>query len=122
MTEIEYALRDLGLTMEKLEYLTEQGEVLEFEIDRVEKRQSDIHGYGMFATEDIPAQTLIGLGSVNYKYKTLLGRYTNHSINPNCLFVYLANNDVVMISLRDISSGEELLIDYRDHLLNPQYL
>lgn len=122
MTEIEYALRDLGLTMEQLEYLTEQGEVLEFEIDRVEKRQSDIHGYGMFATEDIPAQTLIGLGSVNYKYKTLLGRYTNHSINPNCLFVYLANNDVVMISLRDISSGEELLIDYRDHLLNPQYL
>jgi SET domain-containing protein len=122
MTEIEYALRDLGLTMEQLEYLTEQGEVLEFQIDRVEKRQSDIHGYGMFAIEDIPAQTLIGLGSVNYKYKTLLGRYTNHSINPNCLFVYLANNDVVMISLRDISSGEELLIDYRDHLLNPQYL
>ena len=84
MTEIEYALRDLGLTMEQLEYLTEQGEVLEFQIDRVEKRQSDIHGYGMFAIEDIPAQTLIGLGSVNYKYKTLLGRYTNHSINPNC--------------------------------------
>lgn len=122
MTEIEYALRDLGLTMEQLEYLTEQGEVLEFQIDRVEKRQSDIHGYGMFATEDIPSQTLIGLGSVNYKYKTLLGRYTNHSINPNCLFVYLANNDVVMMSLRDILSGEELLIDYRDHLLNPQYL
>ena len=40
MRDIDYALRDLGITMEQLELLTQAGEVLEYEINGVEKRPS----------------------------------------------------------------------------------
>ena len=122
MRDIDYALRDLGITMEQLELLTQAGEVLEYEINGVEKRPSEIHGLGIFATKQIGSWTMIGLGSIDFRYKTILGRYTNHSIHPNCMFMHLANNDAVMVSIKTIMQGDELLIDYRDHILTPRYL
>ena len=38
------------------------------------------------------------------------------------MFCYLKNNDVAMIAVKYISKNEEILINYRDHVLNKIYL
>ena len=65
---------------------------------------------------------IIGVGSIDTEYKTILGRYTNHSDDNNARFYHLKNNDVVMVAERDIAENSEILINYRDHVLNKIYL
>ena len=85
-------------------------------------RPSKIHGIGVFALRKILKEEIIGLGSVDGTHKTILGRYTNHSDDNNAMFYYLKAHDVVMVAGRDIDKDEEILINYRDHVLNEKYL
>jgi SET domain-containing protein len=75
----------------------------------------------MFASEYIEEGEAIGLASINKTHKTLLGRYTNHAEDPNCIFMLLLNDDYIMIALKNINAGEELTVDYSEHILNPDY-
>ncbi len=121
MTEIEELLNDLKMSEQQLENMTRAGPVLEFDIKSIEMGPSKIHGVGIIATEDIKKDSVIGLASINRDYKTVLGRYTNHSPTPNCSFELLLNEDFVMVSLEDITIGQELLVNYKEHLLSPDY-
>jgi hypothetical protein len=38
-------------------------------------------------------------------------RYINHSCSPNC-YVYSADRERYLLTMRDVGAGEELLIDY----------
>ena len=38
------------------------------------------------------------------------------------MFYYLKNNDVVMVATKHIDKDTEILINYRDHVLNKIYL
>jgi len=96
-------------------------------------KESEIHGLGLFATEDIPANT--DLGASHYSIdneifdRTPLGGFYNHSDNPNverlprydiypfdteraCIVCYH------LLTIRDIKAGEELTAYYG--LYNPE--
>jgi SET domain-containing protein len=78
--------------------------------DKVEIKTSNIEGVGCFTLYDFKKNEEIG--TVLYgNYKTELGRYVNHSKNPN---VYLKSNK--FYALKNINKGEELLVNYFDNL------
>ena len=115
-------LKDLNITKEQLNVITHLGITIEFESDFYYKNKSNIHGDGVFALKSINKGDVIGIGSIDNKYKTILGRFTNHSDLNNAIFYYLKNNDVVMVATKYISKNTEILINYRDHVLNKIYL
>ena len=115
-------LKDLSITQDQMDYVTNHLTTIEFESDMYHKSESKIHGIGVFALRKILKEEIIGLGSVDGTHKTILGRYTNHSDYNNAMFYYLKTRDVVMVAEKDISKGEEILINYRDHVLNEKYL
>jgi hypothetical protein len=82
--------------------------------------KSNIDGKGVFASAGIESGEEIGLARINGKM-TPLGRYINHSINPNAKMINL-NNGVCLVSTTDIVgckggfTGEEITINYRNNL------
>lgn len=95
-------------------------------------RKSNIHDYGIIATEDIPIGTRIGFYISNRSVKYLkgkgmirprylkngewwedypLGRFCNHSKDPNTE-LKLDDGRYYLIS-KKINKGEEILVDYR---------
>ena len=97
-------------------------------------RPSDIHGLGIFATKNIPANTLLGISHVaEFKYRryhcgyvrTPLGGFINHSNDPNCIKIKVDDNGsysslegivtsatMAIETIRDIVEGEELTVSY----------
>ena len=84
--------------------------------DNLELRPSEIHGYGVFALEDIPAGKMLGLSHIQSPelIRTPLGGYINHSMNPNCIRI-LEGNRWYLQSIADISDGEELTLMYKGY-------
>lgn len=82
---------------------------------------SPIHGQGIFATANIEAGTVIAPARIKGQ-RTVLGRYTNHAINPNAIMHPTPNGDIILVALRDIQgchggfTGEEITVCYRDAL------
>jgi SET domain-containing protein len=100
--------------------------------NKVEVKESSIHGFGVFAKEDIEESlvlltniksedTLYGFNdyfwSEDGKYVISLGLasiFNNDENNPNCIKeVYLEERMYRFRTLRKIRAGEELLISYR---------
>ena len=84
--------------------------------DNLELRPSEIHGYGVFALEDIPAGQMLGLSHIQSPelIRTPLGGYINHSMNPNCIRI-LEGNRWYLQSIQDIDEGEELTLMYKGY-------
>ena len=84
--------------------------------DNLELRPSEIHGYGVFALEDIPAGKMLGLSHIQSPelIRTPLGEYINHSMNPNCIRI-LEGNRWYLQSIADISDGEEITLMYKGY-------
>lgn len=104
-----------------MQEVTNMLEVISLYNPYVEKKKSDIHGYGMFTSKVIKKNTIIGLGTINGIYKTHIGRYTNHSSNPNIEFKFLNNEDAIALALKNIEKNKEILVDYKNHILNHRY-
>tara|TARA_Y100000114_G_scaffold124706_1_gene120572 strand:+ start:1291 stop:1683 length:393 start_codon:yes stop_codon:yes gene_type:complete len=120
-TGYQKMLSDLNCSEDKMQSVTNMLEVISLYNPHVEKKKSDIHGYGMFARKTIKKNTIIGLGTINGIYKTNIGRYTNHSSNPNIEFKFLNNEDAIAIASKDIKKNKEILVDYKNHILNHRY-
>ena len=80
--------------------------------------ESEIQGKGVFASKDLKKGEVIGLLhdiiEMGNKYKfTELGKFHNHSDNPNCHNELVDGNKRFLVATRDISEGEELTTDYR---------
>jgi hypothetical protein len=78
---------------------------------------SEISGLGMLAAADIAGGELIAPARLD-GMRTPAGRYTNHSHDPNAEFqrapsAVQPSGDLIMVALRSIKAGEEVLIDYR---------
>jgi hypothetical protein len=80
---------------------------------------SDIHGIGIIAKDDIPAEVDMGISHVydiNFQHnyiRTPLGGFINHSENANCELIDDINSDYKKIkTIRKIIKGEELTLDY----------
>lgn len=79
---------------------------------KVEKRESAIDGQGLFVTVDVEPGDFLAPARLSGK-RTPAGRYTNHSPYPNAAMHPLPNGDIHLIATHKISSGNEILIDYR---------
>lgn len=84
---------------------------------KVALHPSPIHGTGVFSSFPIAAFEVIGPARLKGK-RTPLGRYTNHSMNPNAFFVKNDEGDIYAMASRDIrgcqggDNGEEITVDY----------
>ena len=83
-------------------------------------KKSDIHGLGLFATEEIKESVELGISHVKddrflHGYiRTSLGGFFNHSTTPNCEAVY--ENDFIKIrTLSIVNFGDEITVDYALH-------
>ena len=90
----------------------------------VETRKSPIHGLGLFATEHIPKNTILGITHVAHDLfpdgwiRTPLGGFYNHSETPNCELI--TNNmdegfltEIKLLqTIKDIKIDEELTCTY----------
>ena len=94
------------------------GKVINIKNDTYTKKVSSIHGFGIFAKKDINKNDIIGivLGFENdEKYRSYIGRFTNHSNFKNAIFKELDSGDVIAVCIKNIKEDEEILVDYRDH-------
>lgn len=84
-------------------------------------RDSDIHGKGIFLTYPAKAGEILAPARIG-GMRTPAGRYTNHSANPNAMFMKDPIGNISLVALRDIngcvggSKGEEITVDYRQAL------
>ena len=81
-------------------------------------RESPIEGFGLFATERIPAGTFIGIvhvvseNVVDGIVRTPLGGFGNHSDTPNCFKIKFDQTKTWIGAIRDIEPDEELTWKY----------
>ncbi len=93
--------------------------------DNITIKRSPIHGLGLYATDNIPEGTNLGLVHFSDQssklHRTPMGGFGNHSTNPNCKKVWSPpESDVAgwyLITLRDIEPDEEITWKYT--LYNP---
>lgn len=93
----------------------------------IELRESQINGIGVFATQDIPLGTEIGIWcctdiskgvrtlynegmSCKWYETAMLGRYCNHSLTPNTSV--LANKNELILVSNGIAKDEEIVANY----------
>ena len=72
---------------------------------------SPIHGTGVFAAQEFLPGEPIGLARID-GLRTQLGRYTNHSPEPNAQMVK-DGEQIALKALAHIREGEEITTDYR---------
>ena len=101
-------------------FINEVGEVIDDNNKTYFLDESPIHGKGIFASYDIRKGLVIGIGYFNNN-RTILGRYINHSPFNNAKFYY-KDQDVILLAEKDIIKGEEILVNYREHLLNKSFI
>ena len=80
---------------------------------------SDIHGAGIFATEDIPKGIDIGISHVydpNFQHdhiRTPLGGFINHNDDSNCELIDDEDSDYKRVkTIKKIEMGKELTLKY----------
>ena len=82
--------------------------------DSITIKKSGIEGLGLFATEDIPANILIGKIHVPNKkeengyLRTPLGGFGNHSDDPNCGKILMGDGSWWIYAKKDIEPDEEI--------------
>ena len=77
-------------------------------------KDSDIHGLGLFAIEDINKNTTLGLTHLiigKKTFRTPLGGFINHSDSPNCEKIE-KNNELYLNTIKNIKKNEELTVFY----------
>lgn len=88
---------------------------------KVKTGQSPIQGTGIFLTTHADEGEVLGPARIQ-GLRTPLGRYTNHSPNPNARMELLPNGDIQLVTIRRIFGcaggldGDEVTIDYRQAL------
>ena len=81
-------------------------------------KKSYIEGLGLFAAENLTANTKLGISHVkddrfeNGYIRTPLGGFVNHADVPNCEF-YKDDGDYILLrTIRPINIGHELTAEY----------
>lgn len=81
---------------------------------------SDIEGNGLFATDEIPKDTNLGISHKlidNELIRLPLGGFINHSKEENCTLIQKDNN-FYLLTLKNIEVDEELVLDYNKYICN----
>lgn len=110
MKTYEDFLNIIGYTEDRFIKEVVNSHEVKHENKEIELKKSSIHGVGCFTTKNYVKNSLIGK-VLNNNYKTELGRYVNHSSDPN---VYLKDNK--FFALKNIKKSTELLVNYFTNL------
>ena len=117
--DYEVFLKEWNLTEEAVqEEMKKIPVLLGYLRDNVFLDSSDIAGIGLFAYRDFAEGEYLGKGAVyagGILMKTEIGRFINHSFEPNCIAA-LNENSFSTYALKEIKKGEELLMDYSHNL------
>lgn len=81
-------------------------------MNKVKVQESKIHGLGLFADQEFNEGDMIGLAHYNGVPSEIIGKYHNHSDNPNAHSVVIGNKRY-LAALRPLRKGEEITVDYR---------
>lgn len=76
--------------------------------------KSEIHGLGLFATRDIPADIELGMSHFYWGeqlQRTPLGAFYNHSDEPNVVKIR-RDSRFFLLTTKDILPGEEITCKY----------
>ena len=94
-------------------------------------KESPIHGYGLFAIDNIPFGTELGITHVfavgfhNNYIRTPLGGFINHSDIPNCEKIKSYDESTltyyILRTVKDIEVGEELTLYYTLYALKKSF-
>ena len=80
-------------------------------------KPSELHGLGLFATEDIAKDVKLGISHVEYdgvkdgSVRTPLGAFVNHSYTPNADLLD-SRKEWVLVTTKAIEKGDEITVDY----------
>lgn len=120
--DFEQAIHELGFSADEVRKVSES------ETDMInlpdgafmfKVAPSYIEGKGIFATADFAIGDMIGPARIDGK-RTILGRYTNHSKNPNARFVIGDEKNIYLTAISKILgcrggfNGDEITVDYRE--------
>lgn len=115
------AISEFGFTPEVVKTLSEITEDMtspKYPSQKIRVDESPIEGKGIFATATIEEGEVIYPARISEK-RTIAGRYTNHSLNPNAKMELLSNGDLNLVATKKIIGcrggrvGDEITIDYR---------
>jgi len=109
-------LHQIGMTQDEMDKIVHiESDLIDMpEGVAVELRDSPIHGQGLFATRDFDVGEVVCPGRLNGK-RTPGGRFINHSCNCN-VKPKKVGDDIYAVAARKISTGDELLVDYRSSM------
>jgi hypothetical protein len=120
--DFETMLKEIGMTKEQVreqsENVTDMVE-LPYGGYKIKVAKSKIEGRGLFATSDIEPEEMIAPARIK-GFRTIAGRFTNHSLSPNARMVRGHDSDIHLVALRKINGchggldGEEITVNYRE--------
>ncbi len=73
---------------------------------------SDIQGMGVRVGHLVPSSARVAMVN-NGEFRTIYGRYMNHSDQPNAVFAPGADGSIDAIAVKDILPWDEVTVDYR---------
>ena len=73
---------------------------------------SILHGTGLYATRNFELGNVVGPARTSEGGRTIIGRYSNHSANPNAIMEMGDDNSVWMVATRKINAGDEITTHY----------
>ena len=122
MNDFNLFLREYQITENQLNDWMDSMDInhlVEVESLNYYKKESPIHGVGLFANKKFKKEDHLGIVVIGDK-RCSLGRWTNHGKNNNVEFVYCNYNDYNEIkcickATRSINKNEELIVNYRNH-------
>jgi hypothetical protein len=110
--DYEAFLAEYGLTEAFVRRTSEyEIDLVLVEFDTMQMRASPIEGNGLFAKRDLVIGEDLGPARIGC-FRTQAGRFINHSGNANVAFKQ-DGDGLSTIALRNINTGEELTVDYR---------
>lgn len=118
---------EFDLTPEQVRGLSETEEdqiPMPYGYANVTVRDSYIEGKGIFLSAPVKCGQVIGPARLGDK-RTPLGRFTNHSADPNAMFVNVKDR-IIVVAIKDIAGclgggkGEEVTVDYRQAIKTAQ--
>lgn len=115
-TDYKQFLLEAGMTESIARQISENldDQLLDYALDGVEVKPSTLQGNGVFALRDFAIGEEIGVARIDDK-RTPIGRYTNHSPDPNSEG-FLCDNCTIVKAIKPIKTDEEILCDYRKAL------
>jgi len=115
---IDYAsaIEELGFTHDQVVAISENADdMIPMPSGRgssVYTATSSIGGIGVFSSFQFKSGVSLCIARMS-GFRTPVGRFTNHSHNPNCEFIHDGYGDVNLVTIRPVSIGEELTVNYR---------